>query len=121
MSKTITAWAVVDEDTGVAIYLRFDEAFARGLAKDHFTVVELTGELPDPPHEWKVGDWFKLGASAPCRILYLTDEQVAISSCPRPRGDMPPEMLAVWRRISLDDPLCVPCDPPAWFTDGGAS
>jgi hypothetical protein len=52
MSRTITAWAVVDECTGEVIYLRRDEDrdLATDLAMnvDDFTVVELTGELPDP-------------------------------------------------------------------------
>jgi hypothetical protein len=64
MRRTITAWAVVDPTTGRTLYLRFNEEFARGLADgashSHLTVVELTGELPDPPKTVTIGNtWWK--------------------------------------------------------------
>lgn len=73
-------------------------------------------EIPDPPHEWKVGDWFTCeGWMHPARIADMGDRYFAFhyrDSVGDPTADMAPVG-------ELAD--ATPCDPPDWFTEGGAS
>jgi hypothetical protein len=70
MSKIITAWAVVDRD-GRVLGLHRSKEWADDAAAGA-TVVELTGQLPDPPRRvmfdettWVKGDtaWSPIGSS----------------------------------------------------------
>jgi hypothetical protein len=124
MSRTVTAWAVVDTTTGEVACLRHecDLDSATYLARpDHLTVVELTGELPDPPpHEWKVGDWFDSGLEPGyCeRIIAATPGGGWTWVRFDPRGHAVTDGFWSGRRMDKGER---PCDPPAWFTEGGAS
>jgi hypothetical protein len=80
-------------------------------------VVEI--ELPDPLHEWRVGDWY-----------WLTTEpgwyQLA---APGPDGTfhvlhhiVPKERVTLIQNVRMGTSTSVvatPCDPPAWFTEDG--
>jgi hypothetical protein len=82
------------------------------------TLVELTGELPDPPHEWKVGDWFALVADEqpPARIVDINETTVAYQW-----RDADGDPAAAWSYTASFKNNAVPCDPHAWFTEDGAS
>jgi hypothetical protein len=73
-------------------------------------------EVPDPPHEWKVGDWFTQPTNdRPRRIVDITPlGKVAYHL----RGsDGEPR---VWITRLRDLASADPCDPPVWFTDGAS-
>jgi len=92
MSRTITAWAVVDDGT---------------------VVLKLTGGLPDPPHEWKIGDWFANDDDeTACQIVAIWG-----TDCLYWHQDD----YGVWSEWATLTEHDKPCDPPAWFTEDGAS
>jgi hypothetical protein len=123
MSRTITAWAVVDE-AGVDVRVFATEHEASyyieryPLSAGSSTVVELTGELP--PREWKVGDWYviedfpgvyQIAAPAAGNTFYVLHHL-------DPRKHV---RLLEYVSMSAKPANAIPCDPPAWFTEGGAS
>lgn len=74
------------------------------------SIVEV--EIPDPPHEWKVGDWFvnREGDGKQCRIIDMVDDEFAYAfrdwdGCPR----------ADWAGVWMLEEECEPCDPPEWW------
>ena len=81
--------------------------------KGNHTIVEI--EIPDPPHVWKVGDWFinRKDDNTPCRIVDMTDAMFAYSfrdAHGGPRAD--------WSATWMLEDECEPCDPPEWWEGG---
>lgn len=71
---------------------------------------------PDPPHEWKVGDWFKSGEGPAAQIIDIHGQAVAYHW--RENG----QCYADWQGMDLlGYEGTTPCDPPAWFSEDGAS
>ena len=120
MSRTITAWAVLsaDREDGPVWWERHRaDEYAATTGR---TVVELTGELPDPPHEWKVGDWLTWwDGDSPNRIVAIVDG-VAVFWWKKGTRDGGTS-VEVGRFAIGENNDAKPCDPPAWFTEGGAS
>ena len=76
-------------------------------------------EVPDPPHDWKIGDWFESDVEAAATYVivapYSKGHWTVVVFGPSPGG-----------AFLLDecDPIyinAVPCDPPAWFVDQQAT
>lgn len=83
---------------------------ARDCAGDDAYAVAVEIELPDPPHEWKVGDWANYGGAA-MRIVDINATTVAFHWRDE-EGD--PTADWCYRDVWTDD--ATPCPPPAWFT-----
>ena len=122
MSRTVTAWVVVDPATGIIYETAMRQVTAEALARDYGdgVVIELAGELPDPPHEWKVGDWYviedqpgiyQIAAPAVGGTFYVLHHVEARKHV----------KLLEYVSMSAKPASAIPCDPPAWFTEGGAS
>ena len=83
----------------------------------HRTAVPI--EVPDPPHVWKIGDWFESDVESAATYVivapYSKGHWTVVVFGPSPGG-----------AFLLDecDPTyinAVPCDPPAWFTEQQAT
>jgi hypothetical protein len=93
-----------------ADYIEHLEAEAERVAQTYgWELVELTGELPDPPHEWKVGDWAK-NPTTPM----LRRQIVAMDS----RGVLWFDTAGHYGLMQSVPKHWQPCNPPAWFTEG---
>ena len=66
-------------------------------------------ELPDPPHEWKVGDWAEY-AGATMRLVDINNTTVAFHW-----RDEEGDPAADWCHRDAWADVATPCDPPAWF------
>jgi hypothetical protein len=100
----------------LGIYELAENARTQGEPGAYAYAVEI--ELPDPPHEWKVGDWFTPGArhtwDTPTRICDISHGMwsgISRSS----EGD--PRALDGWTLESLNRYDATPCDPPDWWTE----
>lgn len=104
----IKAWVVV-KDGHIKCHFSREQAAAAHANLIGGTAVELTGEMPDPPHEWKVGDWALNPYGYPVQILMINlgavvfwylDEGVWADV-------IDVEVFATWK----------PCEAPAWFSE----
>lgn len=94
---------------------------ATDLGRSHSCyAVAVEIELPDPPHEWKVGDWYyiedqpgiyQIAAPAGGGLFYVLHHLV-------PRKHV---KLLEYVSMSAKPATALPCDPPAWFVEDGAS
>ena len=120
MSRTIKVWVVVDDGAITYGHYLTRQAAEEGIKRLGGTVVELTGELPDPPHVWKVGDWYviedqpgayQIAAPAAGGLFYVLHHL-------DPRKHV---RLLEYVSMNAKPANAIPCDPPVWFTEGGAS
>ena len=79
---------------------------AKGITKPSRIAVPI--EVPDPPHVWKIGDWFVGTAEIVFRIVDITGDRIAYTY--RQNGIPYADDMSVDRIGAF-----VPCDPPEWW------
>ena len=65
---------------------------------------------------WTVGDWANYGGAAAVRVVDINATTVAYQW-----RDEEGDPAADWCYRDMWNETATPCDPPAWFTGGGAS
>jgi hypothetical protein len=111
----IVTWAAPEDRITRVTQPFASESVARRWAADNddgrVPVVHRV-ERPDPPHEWKVGDWYvwKYG-KGPRRIVDIHQGMVAIHT--RSESGDPACYVIEASRLHAE---AVPCDPPEWWT-----
>lgn len=110
------AWAVVQDGPNASGWIgnvfHTESSAMRWVEKgnDDMRVIEI--EIPDPPHEWKVGDWFvnREGDGKQCRIIDMVDGEFAYAF-----RDWEGSPRADWSGTWMLEEECEPCDPPEWW------
>ena len=78
--------------------------------------VTITVEVPDPPHIWKIGDWFRYpteGSPSRYHLIvapYSHEHWYVVVFGPNRSA----QVLEEWDLTYME---ALPCDPPQWFTD----